>query len=125
MFSGCRNLTTIYAGDAWSTASVTNSASMFMDCTRLVGGMGTGYDATHVSATYAHIDGGPSDPGYFTQGPSHIPGDVNHDGEVNIADVNAVITQILTGAMTPDGDVNGDGEVNIRDINAVISIILA
>ena len=53
-----------------------------------------------------------------------IPGDVNGDGEVNIADVNALIDQILSGAVQALGDVNGDGEVNIADVNAVIDMIL-
>ena len=54
------------------------------------------------------------------------PDDVNGDSEVNIADVNAVITAILTGVDNYGGraDVNGDGEVNIADVNAVISAIL-
>ena len=54
----------------------------------------------------------------------HITGDVNLDGEVNIADVNAVIAVILMDATSPDADVNGDGEVNIADVNAVIDLIL-
>ena len=57
-------------------------------------------------------------------GPNPIAGDVNGDGEVNIADVNALIDQILTGNTLPSGDVNGDGEVNIADVSAVIDIIL-
>ena len=52
-------------------------------------------------------------------------GDVNHDLEVNISDVNAVINMILSGNdNTSAADVNGDGEVNISDINALIDIIL-
>ena len=66
MFSFCRNLQTIYVGSGWSTDAVTNSGSMFTMCTSLVGGQGTTYDVNHVEATYAHIDGGPSNPGYFT-----------------------------------------------------------
>ena len=58
-----------------------------------------------------------------------VPGDVNADGEVNIADVNAVISIALGGAAdentTTRADVNKDGEINIADINAVIAIILA
>ena len=50
--------------------------------------------------------------------------DVNSDGEVNIADVNAVIMLILTSGGNI-GDVNGDGEVNIADINAIIDAILS
>lgn len=53
-----------------------------------------------------------------------ITGDVNGDGEVNIADINAVIDMILSGTFNANGDVNGDGEVNIADINAVINVIL-
>ena len=56
--------------------------------------------------------------------PSDVPGDVNNDGEVNIADVNVVIDMILTGATQLNGDVNGDGEINIADVNAIIDIIL-
>ena len=51
-------------------------------------------------------------------------GDVNGDGEVNIADINAIIDMILGDNIGNTGDVNGDGEVNIADINAIIDIIL-
>ena len=65
-----------------------------------------------------------------------IPGDVNGDGEVNIADANSVIHIIINGGggghgHAPDdddgtlvGDINGDGEVNIADVNAIIDLIL-
>ena len=53
-----------------------------------------------------------------------IPGDVNGDGEVNIADVNAVIDGILGGTGNAACDVNGDHEINIADINALIDMIL-
>ena len=53
-----------------------------------------------------------------------VPGDVNGDNEVNIADVNAVIDMILSGKTSSEGDVNRDGEVNIADVNAVIDMIL-
>ena len=56
---------------------------------------------------------------------SILKGDVNGDGEVNIADINAVIDMILSGRFDSKGDVNGDGEVNIADINAVIDMILS
>lgn len=54
-----------------------------------------------------------------------VPGDVNSDGEVNIADINAVIDMILSGNTMPAGDVNGDGEVNIADVNDLIDRILS
>ena len=54
-------------------------------------------------------------------------GDLNGDGEVNIADVNAIINIILGGSDNSQGrsDVNEDGEVNIADANAIINIILS
>ena len=51
-------------------------------------------------------------------------GDVNLDGEVNIADVNSVIDVILNGTISQSADVNNDGEINIADVNALIEIIL-
>ncbi len=54
-----------------------------------------------------------------------VAGDVNGDGEISIADVNAIITVILSGGTgNPRCDVNGDNEVTIADINAVIALIL-
>ena len=43
---------------------------------------------------------------------------------LNIADVNALIDAVLTGNHNINGDVNEDGEINIADINATINIIL-
>jgi hypothetical protein len=59
-------------------------------------------------------------------GEAELPGDVNDDGEVNIADINAIIDIILGVTDNTQGhaDVNNDGEVNIADINTVIDIIL-
>ena len=66
MFSYCAELKTIYTGSGWSTDKVENGDGMFDNCTSLVGGAGTVYDANHTDYTYAHIDGGTSNPGYFT-----------------------------------------------------------
>ena len=52
-------------------------------------------------------------------------GDVNGDGEINIADINAVIDMILSGTASDRGDVNGDGETNIADVNALIDFVLS
>ena len=69
MFKGCTSLRTIYVGNDWSTAAVTSSTDMFYNCTSLVGGKGTTYNSSNPrDKTYAHIDGGPSNPGYFTLG---------------------------------------------------------
>ena len=57
-----------------------------------------------------------------------IEGDVNKDGEVNIADVNCLI-EVILGYTDPSeyhgrAYVNDDYEVNIADVNEVIRIIL-
>ena len=54
-----------------------------------------------------------------------MAGDVNGDGEVNIADVNVIIDAILDGDENPAMDLNGDTEVNIADVSDVINIILS
>jgi len=59
-----------------------------------------------------------------TSGQMPMAGDVNGDGEVNIADINALIDHILVGTTSVAADVNGDSETNIADINAVIDLIL-
>ena len=58
-----------------------------------------------------------------------MPGDVNCDGEVNIADVQAIISIILGFAsdhatsVLVRADVDRNTEINISDINRVINII--
>ena len=127
VFSNCINLTTIYAGGGWSTAAVNKSENMFKNCTKLVGGKGTTFDANHIDKAYAHIDGGPSDPGYFTEKVDFLRGDVNGDGAVNIADVTALIDLLLGngGNNNPAADCNGDGAVNIADVTKLIDYLLS
>lgn len=64
MFFSCGNLKTVYVGDGWSTSNVTNSERMFEGCINLEGKQGTKVSKT--DKTYAKVDGGTSDPGYFT-----------------------------------------------------------
>ena len=66
MFQGSSNLKTIYGSSKFVTTAVTSGANMFSGCTKLVGGAGTKYDSTKTDKTYARIDGGTSNPGYFT-----------------------------------------------------------
>ena len=128
MFYYCNNLTTIYVGNGWSTAAVTNSNMMFYRCTKLVGGKGTTYDSSHINADYAHIDGGTNDPGYFTAKYNFIRGDVNGDGSVTIVDVTALINYLLGGSDSDinltGADCNTDGSVTITDVTALINYLL-
>ncbi len=66
MFHNSAKLTTIYVGDKFNTDNVTNSSSMFLGTGKLLGGSGTKYNSSYTDKTYAHIDAGTSNPGYFT-----------------------------------------------------------
>ena len=128
MFALCENLKTITVGENWSTESLSwiNGIDMFRNCTSLVGGAGTTYDADHTDAAYAHVDGGPGNPGYFT-GSFVLKGDVNGDAQVGIGDIVA-ITNVMAGIETNPNivsraDVNGDNQVGIGDIVAVTNIM--
>ena len=54
---------------------------------------------------------------------SNIDGDINADGDVNIADVNVLIDAILTERFDENCDVNKDGDINIADVNYLIDLI--
>lgn len=59
---------------------------------------------------------------------SELRPDVNLDGEVTVADINAIIDVILSETddeqVVSRADVNRDGEVNVADINMVIDAII-
>ena len=130
MFAYCTNLRTIY-GRNWDTSIVSNSQNMFYRCNSLVGGQGTTYDPDHIDKTYAHIDGGPSNPGYFTAKPAIPRGDVNSDGLVDINDVTLLIDVVLGKDVeynANEADCNtatGDGTYDIDDVTALIARVLS
>ena len=66
------------------------------------------------------FDNGPAVHGYET-------GDVNHDKDVNIADVTILIDYLLGGGdiCLICADVNGDNGVNIADVTALIDMLLS
>lgn len=59
---------------------------------------------------------------------SWLKGDVNGDGEINIADINMIVYIIQGHVYKEDimlrADVDGNGEINISDVNAVLSIMM-
>ena len=67
MFENTKNLKTIYASDKFVTNKVTSSTNMFSSSINLVGGAGTIYNSSKTDKTFARIDGGTSNPGYFTK----------------------------------------------------------
>ena len=63
------------------------------------------------------------------KGIHYIPGDVNGDGEVTIADANSVIDVVIMGGnaghtRAPAADMDGNGEVNVTDLNIVLDLII-
>ena len=66
------------------------------------------------------FDNGPAPHGYQ-------PGDVNHDGDVTIKDVTALIDYLLgtnNDICTTCADVSGDSEVTIKDVTNLIDMLL-
>ena len=63
----------------------------------------------------------------FENGHGYLPGDVDHDGEVGIADVTALIDYILNPnapCCAICADVDEDGSIGIADVTALIDYIL-
>ena len=64
----------------------------------------------------------------FPNEPEYQKGDINGDGKVDIADVNAVINVMLGKAAASsykgNPNVNGQGDIDIADVNAVINLML-
>ena len=61
-------------------------------------------------------------------GANHMAGDVDHDGNVNIADVTALIDHLLganNAVCTVCADVDGDNEINIADVATLIDRLLS
>ena len=132
LFQGSKTLKTVYVSDEWNTAKVEKGERVFNDCYNIVGGKGTVYDENNIDHTYAHIDGGESNPGYLTYYKDGVSpkkeGDANGDDTVNAADIVELVNYIMG---SPSGkfddkaaDVNGDGVVNAADIVAIVNIIM-
>ena len=67
--------------------------------------------------------------GDITDQYAFLPGDVDNDGIISIADVTTLIDVIIAGGADADtlqrGDVDGDGLVGIGDVTALIDMILS
>lgn len=66
MFFNCGRLASVYVGSGWNTDNASISGNMFLQCKKLTGWKGTSYDDGHTDKSYARIDGGTENPGYFT-----------------------------------------------------------
>lgn len=86
------------------------------------------YPVTITAATLTD-DKGQAIPAVVTSGSvtvvaAPLLGDVNGDGKVDMADVQAVILLYFTGTYDIRADINGDGKVSVGDIRAVLRISL-
>lgn len=77
MFGECYNLGTIYVSDGWNTETVVNGDQIFLCCYNLVGGASTPFNWENTGLEYAHVDGGPSNPGYLTYKEYIAPDGIN------------------------------------------------
>ena len=66
MFYSAKNLTTIYVSKLFVVSENTTGSGMFQSCENLVGEMNSRPQWGKYGIAYAHIDGGESNPGYFT-----------------------------------------------------------
>ena len=58
--------------------------------------------------------------------PDYISGDINFDGEINVADISHAVDMLYEVGYnpTPPADVNGDGAVTMVDINILVEMAL-
>lgn len=130
MFNDCTALTTIYVSDKWNTAKVEDGNSMFDGCISLVGGKGTTYDENHTDHTYARIDGGSDNPGYFTwkeASGGQPEGDLSGDGKLDADDVVALVSVMMSGDKDKldAADLNHDGKVDVADVMMLVNMIMS
>lgn len=133
----------IYAGDLTSLPSLRAGTETVDDVYRLISGItGMHYTVLDLPAEGTYIykvktifaDGTESawsnveEVTLFENGHGYEPGDVNHNGSVEIADVTTLIDYLLTqdssGCCLICADVNGDQEVSIVDVTTLIDILL-
>lgn len=65
MFHVCNRIISIIS-NSFNTRVLSDSALMFYNCSSLVGGNGTTYSSSHITAEYARVDGENGLAGYFT-----------------------------------------------------------
>ncbi len=125
----------VYAGDASGAKAVSESGD---ENTRTITGItGTSYTVENLTenATYEYkvkAIGSSAESDWsniievaLANQPQWLQGDVNHDGEVDVRDITALIDVIMNSSVNPEADVNRDGDIDVRDITALIDIIMS
>lgn len=93
MFTSCPNLKTIYATNSFDLTNL-SSATIFGGSINLVGDKGTEYiieneQHTRISNEFAHLDGGESNPGYFSTEKTKVT--VTYMSEGNVFDTKELM----------------------------------
>ncbi|MBQ2524828.1 MAG: BspA family leucine-rich repeat surface protein, partial [Prevotella sp.] len=107
MFNSCK-VETIYVSNGWTVENVTSSDNMFDGCESLKGGQGTTYnDSNPKDKTYAHIDGGASDPGYLTlKYPEIALDETKSDNSTKISNKNGINCNVTLDRTIVPGSYN-------------------
>lgn len=104
--------------DNWTSFVDYAQGEDFPDATAMLG-CGTNVELPVTRIEYIYTEGGSTD----------SRGDVNNDGDVNIADVTALIDYLLSGddssIVLANTDCNDDGITNIADVTALIDYLLS
>lgn len=121
MFSYCNKLTTICASDDFVVDQIQNSYNMLYDCYLLVGGMGTTFEYSNPNdKTYAHIDGGENNPGYFTDCSDNL---IPYPWYDTTKTVNGItFTDNGDGTLTIDGTSTGSASFTLVDSSDAITL---
>ena len=102
MFYASDAVKTIYVSDRWDMTNVTASDEMFGFCEKLEGGAGTAYEYGKMDGTYAHVDEGTTNPGYFTlKSPDVFTLTYLLDGEV-YKEMKVTVGTAITPETVPD-----------------------
>jgi hypothetical protein len=98
-----------------------------------VGGSGTRWSSSHPDYTFARIDGGADNPGYFTaagaepwHGSEKPEGDLSGDGKLDADDLVTLVNVIMGGDKDKlaAADLNHDGKVDVADLTMLVNMIL-
>ncbi len=77
-----------------------------------------------IQTAFGYGGGGGGGGGSFSLLPSnnqtHITGDFNHDGKIDISDLNTLMVNWGTNPTNLSADLNGDGKVDIIDFNLLM-----
>lgn len=115
-FNNCSSLTTITC-EGTKAPVISGLVGMPATGTLYVPWGSTGYDAW----LYALGSG-------WTLGKTgtHLIGDVNEDGNVDVSDVTFLVSMILGSTPASSvGDISGDGNIDVSDVTQLVSIILS